>query len=493
MNSNPSATASALSVLGRYWGWLVLAAWGGALLGLGLVRTAPLGLDEGAARGLLLIWSVFDRIINPIVTMGVPDFRALLFAPLGAYWTGSVFAAKVYTILLTFGGVALLHAWARRTGNTEAALLASALLLVSPPLIGQVDAMGSGVFLLLAFGLGAWLDQAYRRAKRPFGGWFFVQILCAGFAVTLHPAGLAYPLVLAWSWYSNPLDARLRRHVLIGLGVITLLILAVRQGWRAIDWFTSPVLALAQSLQPIAGGGEASLLLGWLLLTVAVVVVVADRRFLSADLLGRILLFSVLLGAVAADGAWALLLFILVMYRGVVLLIALNQAFGGHGLARQRGLVLGLLFVLATVFMVTDKSRIQGLREGVLNKQDVLIKLLADDVADLPEDAPFQAASQWPGRTMIAVKRTVFPLPRGAENGEALLRSISGITHLIFDHQNPANRDLARNIAELSGVAETTVLEEGGVIIHIRPVTGGRGPVHEPERSSRPRDDVPKL
>jgi hypothetical protein len=68
---------------------------------------------------------------------------------------------------------------------------------------------------------------------------------------------------------------------------------------------------------------------------------------------------------------------------------------------------------------------------------------------------------------MIALRRDVFPLPHGEADGETLLKNIKGINYLIFDHNAIRNRELARNISELGGTAETLYLEKGGVIIQI--------------------------
>ena len=65
------------------WGILAMIVWGGVILALGLVRFTPYGLDEGAARGLLLNWSIVDAIANPVVIFGLPDLRALFFVPPG--------------------------------------------------------------------------------------------------------------------------------------------------------------------------------------------------------------------------------------------------------------------------------------------------------------------------------------------------------------------------------------------------------------------------
>src|SRR3569832_2815327 len=109
--ASSTATQSLRQILERFWGLIVLLAWGGALLSLELLRTTPYGLDEGAARGLLLIWSISDKIIIPFVTLGIPDFRALLFIPLGAYWPGSLFVVLVFSLALAFAAVTLLYRW----------------------------------------------------------------------------------------------------------------------------------------------------------------------------------------------------------------------------------------------------------------------------------------------------------------------------------------------------------------------------------------------
>lgn len=400
----------------HYWGVLVLLVWGGALLWLGLLRFDPYGLDESAARGLLLIWSIFDKIVNPIFTLGIPDFRALLFIPLGLYWPGSLIAAKVLTLLLSFLAIVFLYGWSKRTADGEAALAASALLLIAPHLINGIDAIATGPFLLLAFGLGAWLDAAYRRVNRPLGGWFFVQLLWASITLTLHPIGLAYPLVLAWTWYRNPIDARQRRHVLLGLTLVTVLMLALRQGWQTIPWLSNPLLSLAQAHQVAPSLAEANWFVGGLLAALLVIVLWVDRRFLSSDPVGLMFLSGLAIGLLAADYNWALLAVALLLYRGIPHLITLNQHSEGRGLLRQRGVVIAVMFITSTAFMVTDKTRAQALGEATLSPQDQLIRQLAAEAAD--PDREFRAASQWPGRTMIAVRRDVFPLPPRPPTGK---------------------------------------------------------------------------
>ncbi len=450
----------------RYWGLLALLGWGGLVLALGLISTAPYGLDEGAARGLLLIWSIFDNIANPIVMLGVPDFRALLFIPLGAYWPGSLLAAKVFTLVLAFAAIALLYRWSKRSADEESALIASALLLISPYLLNEIDAIGTGVYLLLAFALGAWLNDAYQRAQRAFGGWFFVQLLWVGVTVTLHPIGLAYPLALALTWHQHPIDPRLKRQLLAGLALVTTVLLILRGGWKTIEWGHNPLLTLAQAHYPTAGLAEPSWIIGGLIAALLACLCWLDRRFLTSDPVGLMLLVGTALGLAAANEAWVLIACALLLYRGTPYLVKLNQSIPGDGLLRQRGLVLALIFVVGTSFMVGDKGRALAVAGQLLNPQDKLIQKLADEAADM--EADFRAASQWPGRTMLAVKRDVFPLPHGAPDGESLLANIKGITHLMFDPRDPRNHQLGNNMGDLTGVTETLTLEEGGVIIRVR-------------------------
>lgn len=463
--TSATVTQTVSRLFERYWGFLVLLVWGAALISLDLLRTTPYGLDEGGARGLLLIWSIFDKIINPIVTLGIPDFRALLFIPLGAYWPGSLLAAKVFTLLLAFAAVTILFRWSSRTTDQEVALIASALLLISPQLLNEIDSVDTGVYLLLALTVGAWLNATYRKAQRAFGGWFFVQLVWTAITVTLHPAGLAYPVILAWSWYQDPLDPRLKRHLGIGLLIVSSVTLALRGGWPTIEFGINPLLSLAQAHQAVIGVADPNWLVGALFGLLLVIVIWVDRRFLARDFIGLMLVAGLILGLFAADSAWVILALTLLLYRGTALLISLNQKFTG-GLLQQRGLVLVVGFVLATVFMMTDKARHEAIALGTLSPQDQLIHFLAQDITEETKD--FKAASQWPGRTMIAVRRDVFPLPTAEKDAPTLLQNIRGITHLIFDHMDIRNRDLSRNIAEATGVAETLFLEKGGVVVQIR-------------------------
>ena len=192
----------------RYQALLILLAWGTILLTAGLIRVDAFGIEEGAARALLLVWSVVDRVINPIFIMGLPDLRALLFAPVGIYWPGSITAAKVFTGLITFASALFFHRWSRSTNNNETALIGAGLLLIAPLTLAQINAISAGPYLLLGFGLGLWMNQSYRRVARPLGGWFFLQLLLIAILTSIHPIALAYPLALIIEWRKNPIDIK---------------------------------------------------------------------------------------------------------------------------------------------------------------------------------------------------------------------------------------------------------------------------------------------
>ena len=120
----------------KLWIYVVMCAWGGAILWFGLVSFTPYGLDEGAVMALLLNWSVVDQVVNPVTTYGGPDFRALLFIPLGLYWSGSMIAAKVFTLLVCFGSAMLLYHWAKNRAiqhRDEVALIATGPVVLFYP------------------------------------------------------------------------------------------------------------------------------------------------------------------------------------------------------------------------------------------------------------------------------------------------------------------------------------------------------------------------
>lgn len=453
----------------RYWGVLVLLGWGGMAIGLDLLRFDAYGIDEAAARALLITWTVADRVINPIGIFGAPDFRAVLFAPLAAYWPGSFVALKVFMLLVLFGAVTLLYRWSKQHQDAETALIASGLLLIAPLSVMQLNAVGAGPFLLLGFGLGLWLDQRYRRVGKQLGGWYFIQLLLVVTLVTIHPAGLAYPLALAWEWHHNPLNARQRKQMHIGIGIATAfaLLFSYIFGNPAIDWGLNPLATLgAAALGRIPGDpSPMTTASGILPALIVAAVIFGYRRQLLTQLLPRMLLLGIVLGMVAADFGWAMLVLALVLYCGIPLVIRINSSMGIHSFAGQRGLVMVLIFILATLFMLSDRAYRAAVINGSLDPHDQIIKALAIETEALDES--FYTISQWPARTMLALKRPVFPLPPKFETPGELLRNIGNIDFIVFDPYDPANQHLRDQLANLSGEVETLVQQADGVIVRV--------------------------
>jgi hypothetical protein len=453
----------------RYWGIPVLLLWGGTLLGLGVIRFDPYGVDETAARALLLIWSVGERIVSTIFVLGLPDFRALLQAPLGAYWPGSMIAAKVYAALVTACAAILLYRWSRQEHGPETALLATGLLLIAPVTVLQIDVLGAGPYLLLAFGVGMWLDRKYRKIQRPLGGWFFLQLIWIIVAVSIHPAALAYPLALVWEWKVNPVDERQQRHVYIGAGVALVFVLAVRLGWPELAWFANPLAELRQAVLGRDPAGETlPLLVAVLLASLLGYLLIAERRAIAEKFMHRMLLLGLVLGAVSADGGWAMLAMAVLLYLGIPHLIRLNERIGANGLAGRRGIVIAAMFVVCLLFMQVIKGHHFMMAQNLLPPVDRLMIAFAAELEDLDPDDSIVTMSQWPGKTMLATRRAALPLPPDYPDSETLLQNIRGVTHLVFDPDDPRNRSLARQLAETTGASETLVLEEGGVAIRIR-------------------------
>ncbi len=468
----------------KYLRLIILAVWIAALFwGFNLINLTPYGLNEGAAKALLFLWSIVDRIANPVATFGTPDMRAILLLPVAIYWSGSMLATKIFTAMLAFFAVMFLYYWARKE-NHESALMASALLLICPLTITQISSVGTGPMLLLTFGIGLWVSNTYRAKPRPLGGWFFIQLLVVITAVSLHPAGLGYALALAWLWIRDPLNKQQRRQILVGLALAIPLIMTFQNGWQKdIVWFSNPIVTLSNALQngAVGFGEPAGWLGGFIVVLLLIIVIIKDRAFLFNDLMGSALLFATLIGLVAATPEWALVAIALLLYRGLALLISFNQSFNSKSLMGQRGIVIVVLVIVSSTFMLADKQYRQVVQSELLSPTDDIIQQLAAEAAD--PDKPFQAASQWPARTMLACRRDVFPLPYAIEDSAEFLSSIKGITHLIFDHTLEENLGLSKNISELSGIAETMSLQEAGVLIRIKeetPADPTDTPLHAP-------------
>lgn len=462
---------------------LMMSAWGGAIILFQLVRFNAFNLDEGAAMALLLNWSVSDQIINPVATYGGPDFRALLFIPLGLYWPGSMVAAKVFTLMFCFAAALFLYKWSENSDGKESALIATGLFIISPVLIYLADTIAVAPFLLTIFGAGLYLDKKYRASPHTISSLYFVQMLVVAIAITLHPMGLSYPLALAWQWHKNPKSDKQKKQVWTGIGITVVVILAMQTGWIDIAWGSNPLTSLHNAimgynlrepyLEHWIGGAVAGSFLLYLLLR--------DFKKLSDNLMGSMLILSLAIGLTAADQNWALIAIAVLLYRGIPVLIIINKAFKTLNFMGQRGVVFVSIILVSLLFMQANKSYAIQINSEVLTPRDQLIQRLAEEALD--PDKPFLAASQWPAQTMIVCRRDVLRLPPARENGPELLKIIKGITHIIFDHRDIKNNALARNIAELSGHTETIDIQQSGVIVKIREVADE--PAQHPEVHSQ--------
>ena len=463
----------------RYWGYLAFLAWGS--ITLSLLRQDPYGMNEGSAKALLLVWSVADQIASSVVTFGAPDLRALLFAPVGFLWTGHIFAAKVFTVLSLALAVWLFYSWKRRSADAECALLASGLLIISPLTLEQIDSLSPGVYLLLAFALGGWLDKIYRENPRPFGGWYFAQLFVSAFSASLHPAGLAYPLALLWSWRKEPLDHKQQKYYYAGVSFVVLFTLLVRMGWHDLEWLQNPIKSLAIITLGTFPDGEMTTVhwvAGAITLALLIIVIFKQYRALWRDITGRSLLIGLALGATSSDPAWGMIALGVILYFGFPLLLRPAQSPVG-GFIHQRGAALLLIIVLSTLFMRADKAHYEIRQLGILSAQDQLIRTLAEEAENVrkaieeneggTKPARLRAASQWPSRTMIACKCDILPLPPAAKDSQTQLTMLHSLTHMLFDPQLPANIMLARNLAALGGsTSETIALNSGGVLLRLR-------------------------
>ena len=444
------------------------------------MRTGPYGLGEEGAKALLLAWSIGDQVASAAFTLGAPDIRVIFFLPLGFLWPGQVIAAKVLTLLTMAGAGIALYRWCRRDNQAEAALLATGLLLIAPLTIDSINALSAAPFLLAIYGAAAWLNRMLVNARATFGGSFFAQMLACAAAVTLHPAGLAYPAMLFFTWWRYPPDQRHREHFLAGIPLVVLLVLAMRLGWPGMIWGQNPLPAAAA----VFSGSRTELPLsswellgGFALLALTAAVALHERRRLLADLTGGTLLLGVLLGAVAADRTWGVLMLALLLYGGLTWLLRACAPLAGRGLLVERGWLWLLLLLTCTAFMRRDRSDYEAGRHQLLSAEDQLIRDFAEGVNSLRSGdstggghstAPILVASSWPARTSIACKCDGLPLPPAAKDPDSQLAMMRGVSYVILA-DNTDNRALAKNFAQLGPRIEVLSRQPGGVVLRLKP------------------------
>lgn len=478
----------AFSLSSTYKVYLSLLAWG--VITVLLLRHDAYGLDEFGSRALLLAWSIADQLANvAVLSFGVPDLRTLLYLPIGFLWPGKLLAAKVLGIVALAIAARLLYAARSRSGGAEGTLLATGLLLLSPLALSQIDGLASGVYLLAAFGIGAWADGRYRSNPRPFNGWFFGLLAVCAFSASLHPAGLALPLALGWSWRTLPQARKFQNIFLAALVFASCFILPMRDGWLDLNWLQNPVFSLSSVFTGSPVQDEFSWAAQWLpgAAVIALAVFVAARKWREAwaEVAGRSLLGGVIIGAFVGDHAWAMLVLAFVLYYGLPMLVPAKK-----GKSEGRSALLGVVFACTTIFMLADKTYYVSTHHGPLTVQDGLIKDIAQaaaaerKAADAANDAGasthFLVASEWPGRTMIACKCDVLPLPpTKAHSPQKQLATLRGIDYMLFNPKQTSNLELAHNLALLGGAIETVSLESGGVIVRVHQPGGAAAPTEK--------------
>jgi hypothetical protein len=462
----------------KCWAYTALAIW--AALCFMLLHKTSYGIDEGAAQALLLVWSIADNVVSPIVTLGFPDFRAVFLAPVGFLWTGDVLPAKVATILVMAISAWSLHTWRLHKGEPESALLATGLLMISPLLLVQIDTISVASFMLFSFALGAWADQIYRESQKAFGGMYFSQLFLCFVTITLHPIGFAYPLALLWAWYKEPVDKKHQTYFFGGIGAAVLMALVLTLGWSHITWFLNPLKSLASVLLGPATDDEFGFfhwVAGITMAVILLLVIWKQARNLWADLLGRTLLTGLAIGIFVGDEIFGIVALTTCLYWGLPLLLNKSTHLQG-GFWKQRGFILVLTVFLATTCMISSKLRYQTLQTADLSPRDSLIKVLAEDsglflneeqTQDSAAKKSFRVASQWPALTMLACRCDALPLPPDAKDSDALFEMLHGIDYLIFDPKDINNSSLSHNLANMgAGKTETIVLQPGGVIVQVK-------------------------
>jgi len=466
------------NLLDRYGKYILLSLW--SILAFLLMRHSPYALDEGAAKALLLDWSISDEVASSVLTMGMPDLRALIWLPLSYLFSGQVLAAKIFTILVLAYTAWELYQWLYKNGQEEAALLATGLLLIAPLSIQQLDSLSIGTYLLASFALGHYLHGIYHEQKTAFNGHFFAQMALCAFAVSLHPAGLAYPASLLWLWHNKPLDQKQQRYFYIGIPLSVILILLLTLGWSDLHFWVNPAQSIVSILwgAPLEPGlSTEGWVLGAALLAIGASILAVYRKTLPKDLMGCCLFLGPLIGIMAADQAWAFLILALFLFAGLPILLRPYPYLLKHGFLMQRGWLWVLLLIISTLFMRGDRFHFYEIENKLLSAQDQLIQTFAEDLNTFREqqEAAKQAmpnirvASQWPARTMIACRCDVLPLPPTASDPAAQLTMLKSINFLILAPADPKNLGLASNLARLTTEIATQSLQAGGVILAIKP------------------------
>ncbi|MDQ6967920.1 MAG: hypothetical protein Q9M14_04480 [Mariprofundaceae bacterium] len=452
-----------------------------AFVYMALFRYDAFGIDEGAARALLINWSIIDHVANATPLFGFPDLRAIMFIFLDLHWAGSLPAAKVFTLFMLLATALMFYRWSEDYDSPETGTIATALLLISPIAIMQTDSISPGVFLLFCFATAYWMNYYLQRTIRTMSASLFMLILMSAFAVSLHPMGLALPLALCLQWlpkqndhhaFNHDITAQIsadkRRNLLIGLGISTALLLFVRWGWPGLETSSSPLANLGailtgspilQATPPIGFGVIMASLLGFVIITY-----IYQRNI---ELLSSILVIASLIGIFQPDHSWALIVLTCTLFLGLPMLIAVHRKTGIQSIIGQRGLVILLIIIFTSIFTSADKhyrtiSQLK-LKAGSDNLLAVAARIASNHQVD------FIMASQWPARTMLVTKRDVLPLPPQSllQDEDTFIKKTASVTHFMFDPNAPENAALSKISARLSQRMQAVELLPSGVILEV--------------------------
>ncbi len=283
----------------------------------------------------------------------------------------------------------------------------------------------------------------------------------------MHPVGLALPVVLAWQWAREEQDRKKGLRLLIGILVVTAIFLFARWGWYGMDAAAdNPLTVLGDAIlgSPLLhtrGWGVGLIILDLLIIAIGMHLYRRNR-----DSVSLFLIAGSLIGLLHPDHVWTLIAWAATLYLLLPLLIEANTRYGWKGIVGQRGLVLLLVMLTATIAMIHGKAYGAVGKLQLKNESDSLIAVLAGEAEQT--ERPFVAASQWPARTLLACKRDVLPLPPASEDPDQFRRKISGITHFAFNPQLERLHGLARNAASVSDLYEPIAIRPGGVVLKLR-------------------------
>jgi len=434
---------------------------------MSLFRYDNYGIEEGAALAILMNWSIVHQIASPVAFSGVPDLRAVMFIPLDMHWAGSLIAVKVFTMYILFGTALLMYRWSKEVYSGESSMIATTLLLLAPISLIQTDTIGSGIYLLFCFVVIVWLNQMVRDSNKTLPSWFFLQLVMAALAISMHPMGLAVPLALTIHWWRNTGDIAKARWMTGSIAFITGFILFVRWNWYGMDEASSPLSILGDSIlgspllhPPQFGFG---ILIGALLL---ISIGMHLYRRIN-DPVSIMLIAASLIGLLHADHAWVFIAWASTLYLGIPLLIEINQRIGSQNLMGQRGILLLVVMAVATISMLNTRQIGEISKNSLKGPADTVISVLEREAADL--DAPFIAASQWPARTLLVCRRDVLPLPPADDDVATFRRQTAGLTHIAFNHHLKHLQALSRNAASMGDIFKSIAVYPGGVVLKAEP------------------------